>query len=92
LHAPTIKCDCGFLGLDDRNIRGNAIAPGPADTEATGQVPAEGLDHVVNGLAVKRLGETVDVVNLAKVLASDEAARITWQTFRVDGGDTLLPA
>ena len=80
------------MGLGDRNIRGNAIAPGPADTEATGQVPAEVLDHVVNGLALKRLGETVDVVNLAKVLASDEAAHITWQTFRVDGGDTLLPA
>jgi NAD(P)-dependent dehydrogenase (short-subunit alcohol dehydrogenase family) len=38
------------------------------------------------------LGETADVVNLAKFLASDEAAWITGQTFRVDGGDTLLPA
>ena len=47
------------------------MAPGPADTEATGQVHEEVLDHVVNGLAIKRLGETVDVVNLAKVLASD---------------------
>lgn len=47
---------------------------------------------MVNGLALKRLGETVDVVNLAKFLASDEAAWITGQTFRVDGGDTLLPA
>lgn len=69
------------LGLGDRNIRVNAIAPGPADTEAAGHVPAEVLDHVVNGLALKRLGEAVDVVNLAQFLASDEAARITWQTF-----------
>ena len=80
------------LGLGDRNIRVNAIAPRPADTEAIGHVPAELLDQVMNGLTLKRLGETVDVVNLAKFLASDEAAWITGQTFRVDGGDTLLPA
>ena len=83
---------CLASELGDRNIRVNAIAPGPTDTEATRQVPAEILDHVVNGLALKRLGDTVDVVNLAKFLASDEAAWITGQTFRVDGGDTLLPA
>ena len=81
-----------FLRLGDGNIRVNAIAPWLADTEAAGQVPAEVLDHVVNGLALRRLGETADVVNLAQFLASDEAARITWQTFRVDGGETLLPA
>ena len=80
------------LGLGDRNIRVNAIALGPADTEATGHVPAELLDHVVNGLALKRLGETVDVSNLVQSTAPDEAARTRWQTFRVDGGDTLLPA
>ena len=80
------------LELGDCNIRVNAMAPGPVDTEATGQVPAKVLDHVVNGLALKRLGETADVVNLAKFLASDEAARITWQTFRVGGVETLLPA
>ena len=51
----------------------------------------EVLDQVVNGLALKRLGETEDVVNLAKFLASDEVAQITWQTLRVGGGDTLLP-
>ena len=83
---------CLASELGDRNIRVNAIAPGPTDTEATRQVPAEILDHVVNGLALKRLGETVDVVNLAKFLASNEAGWITGQTFRVDGGDTLLPA
>ena len=47
---------------------------------------------MANGLALKRLGETSDVVNLAHFLASDEAARITWESFRVDGGDFLLPA
>ena len=38
----------------------------------------------MNGLALRRLGETVVVVNLAKLLASDEAAWIAGHTFRVD--------
>lgn len=83
---------CLASELGDRNIRVNAIAPGPTDTEATRQVPAEILDQVVAGLALKRLGDTGDIVNMAMFLASDEAAWITGQTFRVDGGDTLLPA
>lgn len=83
---------CLASELGDRNIRVNSIAPGPTDTEATRQVPAEILDHVVNGLALKRLGDTHDIVNMAKFLASDEAGWITGQTFRVDGGDTMLPA
>jgi len=83
---------CLASELGDRNIRVNAIAPGPTDTEATRQVPAEILDQVVAGLALKRLGDTGDIVNMAKFLASDEAAWITGQIFRVDGGDTLLPA
>ncbi|MEM1402115.1 MAG: SDR family oxidoreductase [Pseudomonadota bacterium] len=83
-------CLAGELG--DRNIRVNAIAPGPTDTAATRQVPAEILDQVVAGLALKRLGDTRDIVNMAMFLASEEAAWITGQTFRVDGGDTLLPA
>ena len=80
-----------FSELVDRNIWVNAIALGPADTEATRQVLAWVLDHVVNGLALGRLGETVVVVNLAKLLASDEAAWIAGRPFRVYGGDTLLP-
>ena len=46
---------------------------------------------MMTGRALRRLGETVVVVNLAKLLASDEAAWIAGDTFRVDGGDTLLP-
>jgi NAD(P)-dependent dehydrogenase (short-subunit alcohol dehydrogenase family) len=83
---------CLASELGEHNIRVNAIAPGPTDTEATRQVPAEILDQVVNGLALKRLGDTTDIVNMAMFLASEEAAWITGQTFRVDGGDTMLPA
>ena len=47
---------------------------------------------MLSRLALKRLGDTADVVNMALFLASDEAAWVTGQTFRVDGGDTMLPA
>jgi len=83
---------CLASELGPRNIRINAIAPGPTDTEATRQVPDEILNQVVGGLALQRLGDTNDIVNMAKFLASEEGAWITGQTFRVDGGDTLLPA
>lgn len=83
-------CLAGEMG--SRNIRVNAIAPGPTDTDATRQVPEEILNQVVGGLALKRLGETDDIVNMAKFLASDEGNWITGQIFRVDGGDTMLPA
>lgn len=78
--------------LGPKNIRVNAIAPGPIDTEATRQVPEEILSVVVQGLALGHLGETDDIVNMAKFLASEEGRWITGQTLRVDGGDTLLPA
>lgn len=83
-------CLAGELGAN--NIRVNAIAPGPTDTDATRQVPEEILNQVVGGLVLKRLGNTDDIVNMAKFLASDEANWITGQIFRVDGGDTILPA
>jgi len=83
---------CLARELGPKNIRVNAIAPGPVDTEATRQVPKAMLEEVVQGLALGRLGETDDIVNMAKYLASDEGRWITGQTVRVDGGDVLLPA
>lgn len=83
-------CLAGELGAS--NIRVNAIAPGPTDTDATRLVPEEILNQVVDGLVLKRLGETADIVNMAKFLAAEEGNWITGQIFRVDGGDTMLPA
>jgi len=83
---------CLAKELGPKNIRVNAIAPGPIDTEATRQVPKAMLEEVVAGLALGRLGETDDIVNMAKYLVSDEGRWITGQIMRVDGGDVLLPA
>lgn len=72
------------------NIRVNAIAPGPIDTEATrGTVPPSMLDDIVNGLALKRKGTPDDLVGMCLFLLSDEAGWITGQIFNVDGGQII---
>lgn len=76
--------------LGGRNIRVNAIAPGPIDTEATRTVvPAEMIDDIVNGLSLKRRGTPQDLVGMCLFLLSDEAAWITGQIFNVDGGQII---
>ena len=70
-----------------RNIRVNAIAPGPTDTQAMAkQVPLEFRDPLVASLAIKRLGTPADHVGPVLFLLSDEAAWITGHILAVDGG------
>ena len=76
--------------LGGLNIRVNAIAPGPIDTEATrSQVPGEFLDQMVQGLALKRRGTPEDLVGMCLFLLSDEASWITGQIMNVDGGQVF---
>ncbi len=73
--------------LGGSNIRVNAIAPGPIDTEATRTtVPAALIDDMVSRLPLKRRGTPEDLVGLCLFLLSDEARWITGQIFNVDGG------
>ena len=73
--------------LGPMNIRINGIAPGPTDTEATRTtVPGQVLDAIVGQLPLARMGTTLDIVNTALFLLSDEAGWITGQTWCVDGG------
>lgn len=76
--------------LGGRNIRVNAIAPGPIDTEATRSVvPTEMIDDIVRGLSLKRRGTPQDLVGMCLFLLSDDAAWITGQIFNVDGGQVI---
>jgi 3-oxoacyl-[acyl-carrier protein] reductase len=71
-------------------IRVNAIAPGPTDTEATRTVvPQEMVGDLVNGLALKRLGQPEDLVGACLFLLSDEASWVTGQIVNVDGGQVF---
>ena len=76
--------------LGGNNIRVNAIAPGPIDTEATrSTVPAEMIDEIVKGLSLKRRGTPQDLVGMCLFLLSEDASWITGQIFNVDGGQII---
>ncbi|MFB7720960.1 MULTISPECIES: SDR family oxidoreductase [unclassified Nocardia] len=73
--------------LGSANIRINAIAPGPIDTEATRSiVPEQFVDEIVKGAAIKRLGTPEDLVGACLYLLSDDAKWVTGQVLNVDGG------
>ena len=76
--------------LGGMNIRVNAIAPGPVETEATKiQAGDAARDIVRSSLAIKRMGQTTDLVGACLFLLSDEAAWVTGQILAVDGGQTF---
>ncbi|MGH2725703.1 MAG: SDR family oxidoreductase [Actinomycetota bacterium] len=76
--------------LGHANIRVNAIAPGPIDTEATRTVvPANMIDDMVAKLPLPRRGTPADLVGMCLFLLSDDASWITGQIFNVDGGQII---
>jgi len=76
--------------LGSSNIRINAIAPGPIDTEATrNTVPSKFMDQIVSALPLARMGTPEDLVGLCLFLLSNEASWITGQIFNVDGGQVF---
>jgi 3-oxoacyl-[acyl-carrier protein] reductase len=78
--------------LGGQHIRINAIAPGPIDTEASRTVvPDAFMKPILAGLALKRQGETSDLVGMCLFLLSDEASWITGHVFNVDGGQVVRP-
>ncbi|MEE2032137.1 SDR family oxidoreductase [Rhodococcus chondri] len=76
--------------LGGSNIRINAIAPGPIDTEATRTTtPANMVADMVAHLPLERMGTPDDLVGMCLFLLSDEASWITGQIFNVDGGQVI---
>src|ERR1700752_2314387 len=76
--------------LGGQNIRINAIAPGPIDTEGNrSTTPKEIVDDIVKRIPLSRMGEVDDLVGMCLFLLSDQAKWITGQIFNVDGGQII---
>lgn len=73
--------------LGPSGITVNAVAPGPIDNEATRtQVPDAGIEKMINGTAMKRMGTSRDLYGMLRYLVSRDADWVTGQTFLVNGG------
>lgn len=73
--------------LGSNGITVNAVAPGPIDNEATrSQLPEAGFQKMINGTAMKRMGNSQDLYGMIRYLATTEADWVTGQTFMVNGG------
>jgi len=77
--------------LGGMNIRVNAIAPGPTDTEATRVQAGDAAKDLVKNLALKRMGTPQDMVGACLFLLSEESSWVTGQILAVDGGQTFRP-
>jgi NAD(P)-dependent dehydrogenase (short-subunit alcohol dehydrogenase family) len=77
----------------EKNIRCNAVAPGvvvdKAAQEAAGGPRGERLKSYTEDHVAGRLGYPEEIASAVAYLASDEAAFITGETLRVDGGFTV---
>ena len=67
-------------------VRVNAVAPGFISTEMITAMPEKVLEGMKSRTPLRRLGDPRDIANAYLFLASDEAAFITGETLRVDGG------
>lgn len=72
--------------LGPRGITVNAVAPGFVHTELTADLPPELVRKAEELTPLGRLGTVQDVASAVAFLASDDAAFVTGQVLRVDGG------
>jgi 3-oxoacyl-[acyl-carrier protein] reductase len=69
-----------------RGITVNAVSPGFIDTDMTTSVTGEMKEGMLRGVPLGRTGTAAEVASAVVFLCSDEAAYVTGQTLRVNGG------
>ena len=69
------------------NIRVNAVAPGPTDTDMLTGLPGKYANTILNNCAMDRLAQPLEIANVAYFLSSNEASFVNGQVIRVDGGE-----
>lgn len=72
--------------LAPRNVTCNAVAPGFIGTDMTNALSDKVKEQMQTTIPMKRIGKPEDVANAIAFLASDDAAYITGEVIKVDGG------
>jgi 3-oxoacyl-[acyl-carrier protein] reductase len=72
--------------LASRSITVNAITPGFIDTDMTGALTEEQKASINSAIPLGRTGKPEEIAAAVVYLASDEAAYVTGQALRVNGG------
>ena len=93
-QANYASAKAGIIGLTKsvakelaaRNVTVNAIAPGYIETDMTNSMPEKAKEAVMSSIPMRRVGQGEDIANAVAFLASDEAAYITGEVIKVDGG------
>ena len=86
------------LDFGPHGIRVNAVAPGYIRTRLVQDSidrnpdPAAAERSMVAGIALRRIGDPVEIANVIRFLASDDASYITGTTIHIDGGVTARRA
>ena len=85
-HGVVALTKIAALDYGKRNIRVNAIAPGPIVNEQISRLPEERLKEIALFIPMGRTGQVDEVARAAVWLCSDEASFITGAVLSVDGG------
>jgi NAD(P)-dependent dehydrogenase (short-subunit alcohol dehydrogenase family) len=85
-HGVVALTKIAALDYGKRNIRVNAIAPGPIVNEQMSRLPEERLKEIARFIPMGRTGQIDEVARAAVWLCSDEASFITGAVLSVDGG------
>jgi len=70
-------------------ITANAIAPAVVRAPVMADLPADGLQRLIDSVPVGRMGEAEEVGALAVYLASEQAAYVTGATMDINGGQYM---
>ena len=85
-HGVVALTKVAALDSGKRNIRVNAIAPGPIVNEQMSRLPEERLKEIARFIPMGRTGQVDEVARAVVWLCSDEASFITGAVLSIDGG------